>query len=125
MSRGVEVRSVSTIRSLFARSEEPVSVISTMASTNSWALTSVAPPENSTSAFTLWRRRYFFVKLTTSVAIRLPLKSLTDIGAVLLNPVVTGDAAIKIAVLDIAADLLRANQPDFQLVVVHIRDVGA
>jgi hypothetical protein len=29
------------------------------------------------------------------------------------------------AVLDIAADLLRANQSDLQLVVIHIRDVRA
>ena len=66
-------------RSLFARSDEPVSVISTIASTSSGALTSVAPQENSTSALTLCCRRYFRVRFTTSVAIRFPCKSLTDL----------------------------------------------
>src|SRR5258707_11876777 len=79
MSRGVEERSVSTIRSLFARREAQLSVTSTIASTSSCAFTSVAPQENSTSAFTLLRRRYFLVRLTTSVAIRFPCKSLTDL----------------------------------------------
>ena len=41
-------RIVSTIRSLFARRELPVSVRSTMASTRSGTFTSVAPQENST-----------------------------------------------------------------------------
>jgi len=41
--------SVSTIRSLFARREFPVSVMSTIASTKSGTLTSVAPHENSIS----------------------------------------------------------------------------
>ena len=46
--------SVSTIRSLFARSELPVSVMSTIASTRSGTLTSVAPHENSTSTATFF-----------------------------------------------------------------------
>src|SRR5207237_7175231 len=79
ISRGVDTSSVSTMRRWLARSEEPVSVISTMASTNSCAFTSVAPQENSTSALTACRRRYFLVRLTTSVAMRLPLRSLTDL----------------------------------------------
>ena len=52
MRRVVEVRIVSTMRRLFARSELPVSVRSTIASTSSGAFTSVAPQLNSTSAFT-------------------------------------------------------------------------
>ena len=44
--------SVSTIRSLAARSELPVSVMSTIASTKSGTFTSVAPQENSSSTFT-------------------------------------------------------------------------
>src|SRR2546422_9999552 len=79
INRGVETSSVSTIRGLFARKEEPVSVISTIASTSSCALTSVAPQENSTSAFTPCCLRYFFVRFTISVATRLPFKSFADL----------------------------------------------
>ncbi len=43
---------VSTMRSLLARSEEPVSVTSTMASASTGGLTSVAPQLNSTLALT-------------------------------------------------------------------------
>jgi hypothetical protein len=50
------------------------------------------------------------------------LADLVDLRAVLHDPVVAGDAAIQVAVLDVAADLLRANQPDLQLLVVHIRE---
>src|SRR5476649_695726 len=50
---------VSTMRRLFAFSEEPVSVNSTIASTSSGAFTSVAPQENSTSAVT----PFFFSQL--------------------------------------------------------------
>ena len=67
----------STIRRLFARSELPVSVKSTMASTNSGTLTSVAPHENSTSADTPCSVRKFLVTSTSSVAIVLPSKSFT------------------------------------------------
>ena len=49
-----------------------------MASTSSWALISVAPQENSTSAFTPCFFKYFLVRFTTSVAMRLPFKSFTD-----------------------------------------------
>ena len=52
MKRVVEVRIVSTMRRLFARSDDPVSVRSTIASTSSGAFTSVAPQLNSTSALT-------------------------------------------------------------------------
>src|ERR1035441_142421 len=78
MSRGVELSSSSTMRSLFARNDDPVSVTSTIASTNSCAFISVAPQENSTSACTPCFFRYFFVRLTTSVAMRLPSRSFTD-----------------------------------------------
>ncbi len=74
----VERHTVSTMRRLLALRLDPVSVSSTMASTSPAAtLTSVAPQLNSTSAFTLFFLRYFFVTLTTSVATRLPSKSLT------------------------------------------------
>ena len=68
---------VSTMRRLLARSELPVSVMSTMASTKSGGLTSVAPQLNSTSAFTPLSFSQFFVPSTSSVEIRLPSKSLT------------------------------------------------
>ena len=48
ISRGVEERSSSIMRSLLATRLDPVSVTSTIASTNSRAFTSVAPHENST-----------------------------------------------------------------------------
>ena len=48
---------VSIMRSLLARSEEPVSVTSTMASASSGGFTSVAPQLNSTRAFTPLRAR--------------------------------------------------------------------
>ena len=54
-------RTVSMIRSLFARSEEPVSVTSTMASASSGGFTSVAPQLNSTFAVTPFAARYRFV----------------------------------------------------------------
>ncbi len=74
----LECINTSTIRSLLARSDEPVSVTSTMASTRSGHLASVAPHENSTSASTPCPASHFRVMLTTSVAMRLPSRSCTD-----------------------------------------------
>ncbi len=65
-------KSVSTIRSLLARRELPVSVMSTIASTRSGTFTSVAPQENSTVTGTLLAAKYRFTVLTSSVATRLP-----------------------------------------------------
>ncbi len=73
----VDSQIVHTSRSLFALKDEPVSVTSTIASTPIFAFTSVAPQLNSTSAFTLFFFRYFFVTLTSSVATDLPLKFFT------------------------------------------------
>ena len=53
------------------------------------------------------------------------LTHLVDLGIVFLNPIVAGNPAIQIAVLDVAADFLRANQADFHLLVVHVRNVRA
>ena len=47
-----------------------------------------------------------------------------NFGAVLDDPVVAGDAAIQKAMLDIAADLLRADEPDVQFLIIHIRNIG-
>src|SRR3990172_5357287 len=52
MKRGVLVSTSATIRRLFARSELPVSVTSTIASASLGGLTSVAPQLNSTRAVT-------------------------------------------------------------------------
>ena len=71
------VNKVSTIRNLLARSELPVSVRSTIASTKSGTFISVAPQENSTSAFTQFFLKNALVILTISVAIRLPSRSFT------------------------------------------------
>src|SRR5213594_21877 len=49
---------------------------------------------------------------------------LMDARSVLVDPVESRDAAIQITQLDVAADLLRPNHPDFQLRVVHIGDIG-
>jgi len=64
---------------LLARSELPVSVTSTIASTNLGGLTSVAPQLNSTLAVTPCRARYRIVRPTASVAMRLPSRSCTDL----------------------------------------------
>ncbi len=48
-----------------------------------------------------------------------------DVGAVFHHPIVSGDAAIQIAVRDVAADFLGADEADGQLLVVHVGDVGA
>ena len=75
--RGVLASTSSTMRRLLARSEPPVSVISTIASASRGGFTSVAPHENSTWAVTPWRARYSVVRCTTSVAMRLPCRSAT------------------------------------------------
>ncbi len=54
--------SVSTIRSLLARSDEPVSVTSTMASASTGGFTSVAPQLNSTFAVTPFAARYSWLR---------------------------------------------------------------
>ena len=66
---------VSRTRRLFALSDDPVSVRSTIASTSSGTLASVAPQENSTEASNPLSAKYFFVILTTSVAILFPFKT--------------------------------------------------
>ena len=71
MNRVVLVRMSHTIRKLFARSELPVSVTSTMASASRGGLTSVAPQLNSTWAETPCDASHRLVMFTTSVAIRL------------------------------------------------------
>ena len=78
MKRVVLCSSSQTIRRLLAQSELPVSVTSTMASASKGGLASVAPQLNSTCALTLWSASQRLVRLTTSVAIRFPSKSLTD-----------------------------------------------
>ena len=40
------------------------------------------------------------------------------------NPIIARDAAIKIPMLDVTADFLRANEADFQFIIVHIRHIG-
>src|SRR3954462_9009614 len=77
MTCGDDSMIVSRMRSLFARSEEPVSVTSTIASTKSGTFTSVAPQENSTSAVTPWLARKRRVISTASVAMTLPCRSFT------------------------------------------------
>ena len=71
---------VSTMRSLFARSEEPVSVMSTMAPTpGRLAFTSVAPQEYSTlTPRTPRSSKNFAVVLTSSDAMSVPSRSCTE-----------------------------------------------
>ena len=72
----VDSRTVSTTRSLLARSDEPVSVTSTMASASSGSFTSVAPQLNSTLALTPRSASQRFVTPTSSVATMLALQVL-------------------------------------------------
>ena len=89
----------STIRRLFAFNDEPVSVNSTIASTNSGALTSVAPQENSTSAVTPFFFNHRRVASTNSVATRLPCKSLTDLMVESFGTASTHRAGFVVALL--------------------------
>ena len=66
---------VSMMRSRLARSDDPVSVTSTIASASIGGLTSVAPHENSTLTFTPSRAKYACVARTSSVAIVAPSRS--------------------------------------------------
>ena len=66
---------VSMIRRRLARSDEPVSVTSTMASASIGGFTSVAPQENSTFTLTPCFLKYAFVARTSSVAMVLPSQS--------------------------------------------------
>ena len=75
MSCGFDSRTVSMIRRWFARSVEPVSVASTMASASSGGFTSVAPQENSTLTGTFRAAKYDSVARTSSVAIVAPARS--------------------------------------------------
>jgi hypothetical protein len=74
-NRVVLVSRSHTMRRLFARSELPVSVTSTMASANFGGFTSVAPQLNSTCAVTPCDASHLRVMFTTSVAMRLPWRS--------------------------------------------------
>ena len=75
MSCVFDSMTVSRIRSRFARSVEPVSVASTMASARTGGLTSVAPQENSTLTGTSSSSKYALVTRTSSVAMVAPAKS--------------------------------------------------
>jgi hypothetical protein len=77
MKRGVLSSTTCITRSWLARSEEPVSETSTMASARIGGLTSVAPQENSTLAFTPCSARKRFVMPTASVAMWRPSRSFT------------------------------------------------
>ena len=46
------------------------------------------------------------------------------VRAVFLNPVITGDAAVEITMIDVTADFLRADEADFHLGIVHVGNVG-
>jgi hypothetical protein len=70
---------VSMIRRRFARSDEPVSVTSTIASASRGAFTSVAPHENSTFTLTPWPAKYACVARTSSVATVAPSRSHGDL----------------------------------------------
>ena len=78
MSCVLDSSTVSMTRRRLARSDEPVSVTSTMASARTGGLTSVAPHENSTCALTPWRAKYASVARTSSVATVFPSRSFAD-----------------------------------------------
>ena len=112
---------VSMMRSRLARSVDPVSVASTMASASTGGLTSVAPQENSTLTSTFSASKYALVTRTSSVAIVAPSKSVgflkressgrrqhpAHLAEALLRVDQVGDAGQR--VLRRAAELVFAN----------------
>ena len=142
------------MRRLLARMLEPVSVMSTIASMIR-ALTSVAPQENSTRTSTPRAAKKSRVVRTSSVATTPPascstsvtglsagtastqragqvggaavlqLGDLDHVGAGLFDPVVSGDADVDDAVLDIAGHLLGAKHRAGDVFVVDLGEVGA
>ena len=78
MSWVFDSSTVSMIRRRLARSVDPVSVASTIASASTGGLTSVAPQENSTFTVTPCRAKYARVTRTSSVATVLPSRSRAD-----------------------------------------------
>ena len=75
MSCVFDSSTVSMMRSRLARSDDPVSVTSTIASASVGGLTSVAPHENSTLTVTPSRAKYACVARTSSVAMVAPSRS--------------------------------------------------
>ncbi len=140
MSCVLDSSTVSMIFSLLARSDEPVSVTSTMASASTGGFTSVAPQLNSTLAVTPFAARYRLVVATSSVAMILPsqvlhgaerrrlrhgqhpahfaeaLLGVNQIGdglhfrLALFHPIAAGQAGVENAVLHVARHFLRADQ---------------
>ena len=143
---------VSTMRSLLARSDDPVSVTSTMASASSGGFTSVAPQLNSTFAVTPLRlqialgRGHQFGRddLALQILHRLHGRRLRhrqhpahfaeallgvnqigdglDLRFVLLHPVAAGEAGVEHAVFDVARHLLRADQHALDFRIVDRRE---
>ena len=143
------------MRRLFALSELPVSVTSTMASARRGGLTSVAPQLNSTWAVdaVLGQPAARQVHDLGGDALALQvldaldrrvvghgqhpahgpaadlaedqLGHLVDLGVVLQDPVVAGQAAVERAVLDVAGHLLGADQRAVDLRVVDAGVVAA
>ena len=104
MNRVVLVRRSQTMRRLFARRLEPVSVTSTMASASLGGFTSVAPQLNSTCAVTPWVASQLRVMFTTSVAMRLPWRSF---GSFIGRVVRDGEHPPHRLAADLAEDQLR------------------
>ena len=155
MSCVVLSSTVSTMRSLLARRELPVSVTSTIASASSGSLASVAPQLNSTLAVTPRSASQRLVTPTSSVATILPsqvggradrrrvghgqhpadlaeaLLGVDEVGdgvhrgLVLHDPVAAGEAAVQGAVLDVARHLLGAHHHALDLRVVDGGEVRA
>jgi hypothetical protein len=50
---------------------------------------------------------------------------LVNLRVVLDDPIMAGNPGIKVAVLHVTADFLRADEADLQFLIIHIRDVGA
>jgi len=103
----------------------------------------VAPQENSTSASTPCSANAFAGEVLGAVDVRvlrngehpadgLPsdfavdhLADLVHVAAVFADPVVARDARVEEAHLDIARELLGADEADVEFLVVHARHVGA
>ena len=143
------------MRKRLARSDDPVSVTSTIASASCGTFTSVAPQENSTRAVTPWRARYFSVMRTTSVAMIFPSRSrgfanrrifghgehpaharepllrvdefskFFHIRAGFDDPIVAGDARVERAGFDIASHFLRAHEQALDFSIVDGGNIAA
>jgi hypothetical protein len=141
--------------SLLARSDEPVSVTSTMASARTGGFTSVAPQLNSTLAVTPWSREVALgggdqlggddlafeifhaaegrcfgdgehpANFAEALLGVDEIGDGDDVGLVFLDPVAAGESGVEDAVFHVAGHFLRADEHAFDGGVVDGGEIGA